>query len=76
MFYDRLAFWRKKKQPKYPNLGATMKSAEDIAKELNLARDKQMEAMRQKRADIEIVYKSRYEALMWVLGKDATTIIR
>jgi hypothetical protein len=61
----------------YPNLGTTMKTAEEIAKEMNLARDKQMEAERQKRPDVAVIQKTRFEALLWVLGKEyASATIR
>lgn len=58
------------KKIKYPKLGVSMKSAEDVANELNNARDKQLEAARQGRKDLEVVYKSRFETLCWVLGKE------
>lgn len=58
------------KKPTYPNLGSTMKTSEEVAAEMKVARDKQMEAGRQGRKDIEAIQKSRFEALLWVLGKD------
>ena len=64
------------RERKYPDLGKTMRSALEIAEELNRAREKQMEAERQKRPDIAVIQKARYEALMWALGKDATSVNR
>lgn len=58
------------KKRKYPHIGDNMKSALDIAEELNKTRDKQLEAARQNRKDLEMVYKSRFETLCWVLGKE------
>jgi hypothetical protein len=44
---------------------------------MNLARDKQMEAERQKRPDVAVIQKTRFEALLWVLGKEyASATIR
>lgn len=51
----------------------TMKSAVEIATEMNIARDKQMEAERMKRPDLAIIQKTKFETLLWVLGKDYAT---
>jgi len=73
----KLIFWNKTKKRSYPNVGDTMRDAVEIATELNIVHDKQLEAERQRRPDISMPLKARYEALLWVLGKDnATSTIR
>jgi hypothetical protein len=65
------------KKRRYPHLGENMKTPLEIAEELNRAHGLQLEAERQKRHDIMVIQKARYETLLWVLGKDnASTTIR
>lgn len=59
-----------KKKAEHPVAKSTMKTEEEVTKELNLTRDKQMEAGRQGRKDLEAIHKARFEALLWVLGKE------
>jgi hypothetical protein len=67
----------KKRKHKYPHIGDTMKTAMEVAEEMNVAKGRQLEAERQNRSDIAILQKTRFEALLWVLGKDyATPTIR
>lgn len=66
---------KKKPADKYPELGSKMKTAVEIASELTICRDKQLEAARQNRKDTELANKIRFEALVWVLGKEYASAI-
>jgi len=70
MFLHKLKTMFKKESNKYPDLGSKMKTAEEVAAEMIVARDKQLEAGRQNRPDLAAIHKTRFEALVWVLGKD------